>query len=89
MMGWVVNEGDDINWNVSPVSSPDTLLSHRGEFNRAMIIGPLLFFLLISSTTDNPRNLPGIFALVWEGFDNHGPSLLNVQSRKQKHFFSV
>ena len=33
-MDWVGNEGVDINWNVSPVSSPVTVLSHRGEFNK-------------------------------------------------------
>ena len=32
-MGWVDNEGFDINWDVSPVLSPVTVLSHRGEFN--------------------------------------------------------
>ena len=31
-MGWVGNEWVDINWNASPVSSPFTVLSHRGEF---------------------------------------------------------
>ena len=31
-MGWVGNEGVDINWDASPVSSPFTVLSHRGEF---------------------------------------------------------
>ena len=37
-MGWVGKEGVNINWNVSPVSSPVTLLSHRGEFNKVIII---------------------------------------------------
>ena len=32
-MGWVGNEGVDINWYVSPVSSSVIVLSHRGEFN--------------------------------------------------------
>ena len=32
--GWVDNERININWDVSPVSSPVTVLSHRGEFNR-------------------------------------------------------
>ena len=31
-MGWVGNEGVDKNWNISPVTSPVTLSSHRGEF---------------------------------------------------------
>ena len=45
-MGWLGNEGVDINWNVSPVSSPVTLLSHRGEFNKVIIIiWPSLNFL--------------------------------------------
>ena len=33
-MGWVGNEGVDINWDTSPVSSPVTVLSHRGEFKK-------------------------------------------------------
>ena len=33
-MGWVGNEVVDINWDASPVSSPVTVLSHRGEFNK-------------------------------------------------------
>ena len=33
-MNWVGNERVDINWDVSPVSSPVTVLSHRGEFNK-------------------------------------------------------
>ena len=33
-MGWVSNEWVDINWDASPVSSPVTALSHRGEFNK-------------------------------------------------------
>ena len=33
-MGWVDNEGVDVNWDVNPVSSPVTVLSHRGEFNK-------------------------------------------------------
>ena len=32
-MGLVGNEGVDISWDVSPVSSPATVLSHRDEFN--------------------------------------------------------
>ena len=35
-MDWVGNEGVDINWNVSPGSSPVTVLSHRGEFNKVL-----------------------------------------------------
>ena len=35
-MDWVGNEGVDINWNVSPVSSPVTVLSHRGKFNKVL-----------------------------------------------------
>ena len=31
-MGWVGNEGVDIIWDAGPVSSPFTVLSHRGEF---------------------------------------------------------
>ena len=34
-MGWVGSEGVDINWDDTPVSSPVTVLSHRGEFNKA------------------------------------------------------
>ena len=34
MMVWVDNKRVDINWDVSPVSSPDIVLSHRGEFSR-------------------------------------------------------
>ena len=30
--GWVGNEGVDINWDASPVSSPVTVLSHCGKF---------------------------------------------------------
>ena len=37
-MGWVGNEGVDINWNVNPVSSPVTVFSHCGEFNKVIII---------------------------------------------------
>ena len=33
-MGWVRNEEVDINWDVSSDSSPITVLSHRGEFNK-------------------------------------------------------
>lgn len=55
----------------------------------AMIIGPLLLILWISSTTDNSGNLPGIFALVWEGVEYQGPSLLNIQSRKQEIHFPL
>ena len=35
---WVGNEGVDINnyWNVSPVSSPVTMLSQCGEFNKVL-----------------------------------------------------
>lgn len=29
---WVDNEEVDINWEVSPVSSPATMLSHRDRF---------------------------------------------------------
>ena len=32
-MRWVGNERVDINWDVSPVSSPVTVVSDRGEFN--------------------------------------------------------
>ena len=90
MMGWVDNEGVDINWDVSHVSSPVTVLSHRGEFNRGNDYWPTPLFpldlFLVPPIT--PRNLPGFFALLWEGFEYHGPSLLNVQSRKQKiHLF--
>ena len=31
-MGWVGNGGVDINWDISPVSYPYTMLSHRGKF---------------------------------------------------------
>ena len=31
-MGWVGNEGVNMNWDVSPVSSPVNVLSHSGEF---------------------------------------------------------
>ena len=31
-MDWVGNGGVDINWNVSPVLSPYTMMRHRGEF---------------------------------------------------------
>ena len=31
-MYWVGNGGVDINWDVSPVSSPFTVLSQRGKF---------------------------------------------------------
>ena len=34
MMVLVDNEEVDINWDVSPASSPVTVVSHRGEFNR-------------------------------------------------------
>ena len=44
-MGWVGNEGVNINWNVSPVSSPVTVLSHHGEFNKEIIIWLSLTFL--------------------------------------------
>ena len=33
-LGWVGNEGVGINWDASSVSSPVTVLSHRGEFKR-------------------------------------------------------
>ena len=33
-MGWVGYEGIDISWDVSPVSSPIIVLSHRSEFNK-------------------------------------------------------
>ena len=33
-MGWVGNEEVDINWDVSSDSSPITVLSPRGEFNK-------------------------------------------------------
>ena len=33
-MGWVGNEGVDINWDTSPVSSPFTVLSHLGELKK-------------------------------------------------------
>ena len=89
MMVWVDNERVDINWDVSPVSSPDIVLSHRGEFNRGndhwpTPLFPLDLFLVPPIT---PRNVPGIFALVLEGFEYQDPSLLNVQSRKQKIHF--
>ena len=37
-MDWVGNEGVDINnyWNVSPVTSPFTVLSHLGELNKVL-----------------------------------------------------
>ena len=89
MMGWVDNERVDINWDVSPVSFPDIVLSHRGEFNRGNDHWPTPLFhldlFLVPPVT--PESLPGIFTLVWKGFENHGPSLLNVQSRKQKMDF--
>jgi len=31
-MGWMGNERVDITWEVNPVLSPVTLLSHPGEF---------------------------------------------------------
>ena len=34
--GWVGNEGVDINWDASPVSSPVTVLSHCGDFNNVL-----------------------------------------------------
>ena len=34
-MNWVGNEGVDINWNVSPVSSPVTM-SQCGKFNKVL-----------------------------------------------------
>ena len=43
-MGWVGNEGADINWDVSPVSSPVTFLSHRGDFNKAKLEAVSLTF---------------------------------------------
>ena len=43
-MGWVGNEGTDINWDVSPVSSPVTVSSHRGEFNEAKLEAVSLTF---------------------------------------------
>ena len=33
-MCWMGNEGVNINWDVSPVSSPVTVLSHSDEFNK-------------------------------------------------------
>ena len=33
-MGWVGKEGVGINWDASPVSSPVTVLSNRGEFKK-------------------------------------------------------
>ena len=33
-MGWLGNEGVDNNWDETPVSSPVTVLSHLGEFNK-------------------------------------------------------
>ena len=33
-MDWVGNKRVDINWEISPLSSPVTLLSHHGEFNK-------------------------------------------------------
>ena len=43
-MGWVGNEGVNINWEVSAVSSPVTVLSHRGEFNKVTIRVMLMKF---------------------------------------------
>ena len=43
-MGWVGNEGADINGDVSPVSSPVTVSSHRGEFNEAKLEAVSLAF---------------------------------------------
>ena len=34
LMGWVGNEGVDINWDICPVSSLVTKLSHNDEFNK-------------------------------------------------------
>ena len=44
-MGWVGHEGVDINWCVSPVSSPVAVLSHCGEFQYSNIgvVGAVLF----------------------------------------------
>ena len=36
-MGWMGNEGVDINRGVSPVSSPVTVLSHGGEFQKSKV----------------------------------------------------
>ena len=36
-MGWVGNEGVDINRGVSPVSSPVAVLSHGGEFQKSKV----------------------------------------------------
>ena len=36
-MGWVSNEGVDINGGISPVSSPVTVLSHCGEFQESKV----------------------------------------------------
>lgn len=33
-MGWLGSEEVDVNWNVGPVSSPFTVSSHRGEFDK-------------------------------------------------------
>ena len=33
---WVGNEGVAINWNVSPVSSPVTVLSRHGKLNKVL-----------------------------------------------------
>ena len=38
MIWWNGNEGVDINGDVSPVSPPFTVLSHRGKFNKAIEI---------------------------------------------------
>ena len=43
-MVWVGNEGVDINWDVSAVSSPATVLSHRGEFKKVTIRVKLMKF---------------------------------------------
>ena len=45
-MGWVGNEGVDINWNISPaVSSPVTMSSHLGDqFDKESRYG-LIFFV--------------------------------------------
>lgn len=46
------SEGVDVSWNVSPVSSPITVLSHHGELNKVIIIGlktsPSRLFLFLS-----------------------------------------
>lgn len=81
-MGWLGNEGVDNNWNVSPVSSPVTVLSHLGEFSRVKFTQIRLFRAFFTKVSHAP--LEPLVQETSQKFNNLGfVSVSNISNKKR------